>query len=1038
MNQTRNQFVRASLAASLMVWSGLAAAVCHPQPQCLEGGTAPAVSLTAPTNGATTTAPGTFVLTATASDDVQVDGVEFFSNNVSVGVDSTAPYSVTLGGLAAGSYILKAKATDDEGLVGNSNQITVTVTVPANAPPSVSLTSPSAGATYTAPATVVLSATASDSDGTIASVKFKQGSTVLNTDTTYPYSYSWTGVAAGTYTITAVATDNAGATATTTGRNITVNAAPANVAPTVTLTAPVSGTSTTTSTNVTLSATAADSDGTVASVKFFAGGTLIATDSTSPYSATYQTSTAGTYAITAVATDNSGATATSVASTLTVNAPGTVSETRSYVYDDQDRLCKTINPESGATVIEYDGDDNILWTADGLNLPSTTSCDRGSVTAAQKTTRTYDALNRVTSSTTTSGTADVATTYFADGKVASLTAANPGGSVTTTYGYNNRRLLESESTTNGLFLLSYYYTGNGSLSAIGYPGTEVVSYNPDALGRPTLVASGTQTYASAIGYFPNGAMSTFKYGSATGGGPTHTLTQNARRLPEHSTDTQGATKILDDTYKYDANGNVTDIIDAAQTGSASQTRGMGYDGLDRLTTAVGPWGNATYTFDALDNLRTANQGTRQFRYSYDATTWRLSTVKDAGGSTLYSFGYDARGNQTSKVFAASSFTQLLPFDAANRLSAASTISGSAGSQAYTYDGLGRRVQVSDPDGTPSDPTDNPTSYWVYSQAGQLLFSSEARRSRNLAYIYLNGSQIATRSQAWYPLNTVTVRFQMTDALGTPVADTTTSGTGINRTSYTPWGEATPAVDGTGYTGHVMDANTGLTYMQQRYYDPLVGRFLGVDPIGTNPSTGASFNRYAYANNNPYSFFDPDGREPAKPKCEDVKCKQEEQARREKKGNEPFSPTTRVTTVVSPPGTPMMEHTKKVGSAIDAAFRKNGNENCGYTCPTPDGGFATEIGTNGGHNWCESTPCTNSVSPASDNHNHVKRFLANEGDVAHRQSSLRVGQYSSGQREAPSPVDQAHAASLGVPVYLFGEHFYVVFPDGTKQALGEYK
>jgi uncharacterized protein RhaS with RHS repeats len=48
-------------------------------------------------------------------------------------------------------------------------------------------------------------------------------------------------------------------------------------------------------------------------------------------------------------------------------------------------------------------------------------------------------------------------------------------------------------------------------------------------------------------------------------------------------------------------------------------------------------------------------------------------------------------------------------------------------------------------------------------------------------------------------------------------------------------------------------------MQQRYYDPQIGRFLSVDPVTANSGTGANFNRYWYANNNPYKFTDPDGR-----------------------------------------------------------------------------------------------------------------------------------------------------------------------------------
>ncbi len=70
------------------------------------------------------------------------------------------------------------------------------------------------------------------------------------------------------------------------------------------------------------------------------------------------------------------------------------------------------------------------------------------------------------------------------------------------------------------------------------------------------------------------------------------------------------------------------------------------------------------------------------------------------------------------------------------------------------------------------------------------------------------------------------------------------------------------MDGLGYTGHDMDADTGLTYMQQRYYDPKIGRFLSVDPVVVDTQTAGNFNRYWYANNNPYRFTDPDGRDSA--------------------------------------------------------------------------------------------------------------------------------------------------------------------------------
>lgn len=51
-------------------------------------------------------------------------------------------------------------------------------------------------------------------------------------------------------------------------------------------------------------------------------------------------------------------------------------------------------------------------------------------------------------------------------------------------------------------------------------------------------------------------------------------------------------------------------------------------------------------------------------------------------------------------------------------------------------------------------------------------------------------------------------------------------------------------------------------MQQRYYDPIAGRFLSVDPVVTDANTGKGFGLYTYVDNNPYAKVDPDGRDPA--------------------------------------------------------------------------------------------------------------------------------------------------------------------------------
>jgi RHS repeat-associated protein len=104
------------------------------------------------------------------------------------------------------------------------------------------------------------------------------------------------------------------------------------------------------------------------------------------------------------------------------------------------------------------------------------------------------------------------------------------------------------------------------------------------------------------------------------------------------------------------------------------------------------------------------------------------------------------------------------------------------------------------------------------------------------------------------------RYLHTDALGSLVAETDASKAVTNRYHYLPYGGAFGnAPDGPGYTGAVMEPN-GLVYMQARYYDPQLGRFLSTDPVDPDPQSGGNFNRYAYAADNPYSKYDPSGRE----------------------------------------------------------------------------------------------------------------------------------------------------------------------------------
>ncbi|WP_285405461.1 RHS repeat-associated core domain-containing protein [Luteibacter sp. ME-Dv--P-043b] len=108
----------------------------------------------------------------------------------------------------------------------------------------------------------------------------------------------------------------------------------------------------------------------------------------------------------------------------------------------------------------------------------------------------------------------------------------------------------------------------------------------------------------------------------------------------------------------------------------------------------------------------------------------------------------------------------------------------------------------------------------------------------------------------------TVTYYYTDQQGTVLATADAAGNVLSNTDYRPYGaiaRGTPA-EGPGYVGHVEDTDSGLVYMQARYYDPSVGRFLSVDPVATKAGTPAEFGRFTYTANDPIGKVDPDGKQ----------------------------------------------------------------------------------------------------------------------------------------------------------------------------------
>ncbi|MBL9182606.1 MAG: lamin tail domain-containing protein [Verrucomicrobiaceae bacterium] len=219
-------------------------------------------------------------------------------------------------GLAGSTeYEWYAAVSDGTNNVGSTAR---SFTAAANAAPTVSLTSPAEGSSIVLPAQVAFEASAADSDGSVTKVEFFANDVMVNEDSTAPYSFSWTALS-GSYVLKAVAYDNQGATTTSTLVNITVTN-PNNQLPTVQLTSPAPA-ARVPATGVTISASASDADGVVTKVEFYDGVTKLGEDTTAPYSFAWTGGAAGPHTLTAVATDNDGATKTSTLVPVTLVTP---------------------------------------------------------------------------------------------------------------------------------------------------------------------------------------------------------------------------------------------------------------------------------------------------------------------------------------------------------------------------------------------------------------------------------------------------------------------------------------------------------------------------------------------------------------------------------------------------------------------------------------------------------------------------------------------------------------------------------------------
>ncbi len=534
---------------------------------------------------------------------------------------------------------------------------------------------------------------------------------------------------------------------------------------------------------------------------------------------------------------------------------------RRYLYDTEQRLCQLTEPESRALVMQYDGASRMVWSAEGRAEQPTCLLARD-VPNAERIFRAYNKRGRLidVNYPEVSGlpSPDVTFSYTGDGLQHTVQSA--GGNWTYTYTSLRQPKTEQLSTAFATFSIAHDYDQHGARSALTYPNGESYAFNPNALGQPRQHGA----LLSDATYHANGEAHRWRYGN----GARRTLQQNLRRLPQRILDERmsGSSvvgSLRDESYSFDANGNLTNIGDLVDT---ANSRTLGYDAQDRLTQANGHWGPGTLTYDGADNLRTQFLGTgivKRYSYTYDQE--KLQSISN-NCTPLIGFAYDARGNQTQK-----SGQQFL-FDRANRL--VEVRQGNAAIARYEYDGRGRRTTMTYANGD--------RVRTMYAQSGQMLYEqrSFAPQAESIfgngfeagSGVSQGGSTGAFASSYHYHGNTLIARrdtqsltplvqqntFLHTDLLGTVIAESDAAQAVVKRYRYEPFGSLDANLSGPGFTGHRHDSETELVYMQGRYYDGDIGRFLSMDPAPPQ-SDGSDFNRYAYARNNPYRYTDPNGR-----------------------------------------------------------------------------------------------------------------------------------------------------------------------------------
>ncbi|GAA3141090.1 RHS repeat-associated core domain-containing protein [Nonomuraea roseoviolacea] len=544
-----------------------------------------------------------------------------------------------------------------------------------------------------------------------------------------------------------------------------------------------------------------------------------------------------------------------------------------YSYDLRGRQTRAETPDTGVTSRTFDADGRLLSTTDA----------RGRTIS-----HTYDEIGRRTG--TFEGTTKLAGWAYdsapgGKGLLASATRYAGGDAyVSAVAGYDARghrtgvsvTIPPAETGLAGTYTSSFTYNEAGLMEtarppAVGGLPAETLTYEYDELGLPDALSGDAVRYVDHTTRDGLGRVAGRVFGEGSNQVSREYSRDQASGRLEHSTFNRSADDdplVSDVAYTYDPAGNVRSLT-SSPDGAPADRQCFRYDGLRRLTEAWTPTGECdaapsaaalggaepywqSYTYDKSGNRLTEVQhaagGNTTRAYAYPGAgaaqphAVRSVTTTGPGGSRTDTYGYDARGGSTGRTVGGQA--QQLTWDAEGRVA---SIAAPAGTTGYLYDADGERLLRRDP-------------------GGVTLYLGDTEIRRDTA-----GTVRATRS---YRLDdgVMAVRtgtalsWMVTDHHGTVEAMVDADSLAVTRRPRLPFGgdrDAQPATwpGGREFAGGDTDPG-GLMRLGAREYDPALGAFVSPDPV-VDHDDPQQVQAYGYADANPVTFSDPDGRKPRK-------------------------------------------------------------------------------------------------------------------------------------------------------------------------------